>query len=92
MKKINLIAVALVLTMLLTACRGNKKETTPTTMTTTPTTRATTATTSPTTMFTEPTMDMIDPSMDTHGNIGDRDNGIIGDDSHATDSTENKKG
>ena len=92
MKKFNLIAVALVLTMLLAACRGNNRETTPTTRATTPTTRATTATTSPTTMFTEPTMDVKDPTVDTHGTIGDRDNGIIGDDSRATDSTENKKG
>lgn len=97
MKKFHLIALVLVLTMLLAACRGNRnKETTPTTRATT---HATTEAPMPSTMFTEPTMGMTDPSMgmndataDTHGNIGDRDNGIIGDDTKATDSTQHKNG
>lgn len=86
MKKISIAILALALVFSMTGCRRNKaKETTaPTTRATTPTTQATT----PTTKATEPSMDMMP---DATGNIGDRDNGVIGDDgtenSGATEDT-----
>lgn len=93
MKRISMIALAIALALSLTACRRNKnRQTEPTTRATTPTT-ATTETARPTTAPTvAPSTEMTMPEVT--DNIGDHDNGIIGDDAtsetaaHPTDTTD----
>ena len=80
MKRICTVALAIALALSLTACRRKKApQTEPTTRATVPTTTATTeptrVTTPPTTV---PSTEMTMP--DATGNIGDTDDGIIGDD------------
>ena len=80
MKKISILFTALALIFSMTGCRRNRVNET-TTPTVTPTTRATVpATTAP-----QPTMDMIP---DATGNIGDRDDGIVGNAPDETQSDE----